>query len=346
MTETEYALQGFEGLGEEDSELFDSFLKIRPAGSRSCFSSFDGPGFLAPQARRIPSYPTAPTSNDDGILLDFRAYISAPVSLFHMKRFHSVSEMVNAGYCLDHFKHLQPIPPGARIGLPDDDIPLQPDECRRMEESTENLRDRILLGMMFRTGARIAQVLGIRVKDLDFVQGRVFVQRRKEGISFYRYLDPPFLQLVCHYVRHYRLSGDDFLFCVKFIPKSRGKWVKEAQPFRRHEAGDVVRYYAEKVGIQYRYVSARGELRWRIHCHTSKYTYCSIGYDESHDILAVALSVGNTTTYPLEKAYIKVPVSRRHAIAFRVIERITGRRPARREFDPARAYAEEEVESR
>jgi integrase len=256
-----------------------------------------------------------------------------------MKHFKSVSEMVSAGFCKDHYGKILPIPAGAKVGIPDDDIPLRPEECRMMEAASENLRDRVLLGMMFRTGARISQVLGVHVKDLDFVQGRVFIQRRKEGISFYRYLDPAFLEVICHYIRRYRLTGEDFLFCVHFVPKSKGKWIKLNKPFRRHESGDVIHYYAEKANIQYRYVSEIGELRWRVHPHVSKYTFCTLGYEESHDILAVALAVGNTTTYPLEKSYIKVPVNRRHEIAYHAIERLLGHREIK-EFDPSRMYTQ------
>jgi hypothetical protein len=279
-----------------------------------------------PKLEGWPGYPTDPLCKERiGKVIGLNKY-----KPFHSQEeamdnlFSSVSEMVNAGYCLTYDGRLIEIPYGTRVGIPDDDVPLSAWECQTMEVASENLRDHVLLGMWFRVGARISQDLGIRVSDVDFVLGRVFVERKKEGISFYRYLDPLFLALVAEYIRDYGLTREDYLFCIRFRPNSNDKWYKKAGAINRRGAAEIICYYAEKVGIQYRYISEKGHLRWRVHPQTSKYTYCSMGYEGSQDMLAVALSVGNKTIYPMMKNYIKVSMKRRHEVAKYVNEKITG----------------------
>jgi integrase len=239
----------------------------------------------------------------------------------------TISQMIHAGFCVDRQGHQRPIPSDARMGIPDDDIVLSVPEINLLLGAVEkeNRRDHVLIGLLFRTGARISSVLGVRVEDVDFVRGRVFIRSAKEGLSFYRFLDTGFLAELAEYVRFHDLRKPDYLFGVHY----RGRftaWSIESFPISRKTAETLVDDYAQKAGIQYKYVDiATGELRNRVHCHTSKYTFCSMAYDIRPSMLLVALTVGNKTTYPLEKNYIKVPTWERHDLAKHVLAQLTTR---------------------
>lgn len=314
-------------LTEKDLELLDLFFSNVPEGLllsssfvnetavirtqvSSCFGTPAGesPSGSSPKARR-----PLPIQADS-------------IAKCGMKGYKTVSEMIRAGFCVDRHGHMSEIPKGTRIGIPDDDIPLTPAEYNLMLDSVdpENLRDHLFLGMSFRTGARESQDTHILIDDVDFVLGRVFVQAAKEGISFYRVLDADFLAELAEYVKAYHLRKGDYLFCIHY--DGRGHAYTENKPISRKTGEEIFYKYAEKAGIQYRYVDVHtGELRNRIHPHTAKYTFCSIGYDKEPSMLKVALTVGNKTIYPLMQNYIKVPTWQRHKVAEEVISELTCR---------------------
>jgi integrase/recombinase XerD len=60
---------------------------------------------------------------------------------------------------------------------------LEPPDIARMEEAAGSLRDRILIKMLFRTGCRISEALGLEVKDIDFADGTVVIQHLKAHIK-------------------------------------------------------------------------------------------------------------------------------------------------------------------
>jgi len=52
-----------------------------------------------------------------------------------------------------------------------------------MEEATTNLRDRLLIRILFHLGCRISEALPLEVKDIDFNQGAVTIQHLKVRIK-------------------------------------------------------------------------------------------------------------------------------------------------------------------
>jgi integrase/recombinase XerD len=56
---------------------------------------------------------------------------------------------------------------------------LEPEEVVELEEATDNLRDRLLIRLLFRLGCRISEVLGIGEEDIDFRLGTVTIQHLK-----------------------------------------------------------------------------------------------------------------------------------------------------------------------
>ncbi len=60
---------------------------------------------------------------------------------------------------------------------------LEPDEIVHLEKSATNLRDRLLIRLLFHLGCRISEALGLEVKDIDFTQGTVTIQHLKSRIK-------------------------------------------------------------------------------------------------------------------------------------------------------------------
>lgn len=62
---------------------------------------------------------------------------------------------------------------------------LEPDEVERLEEAATNLRDRLLVRLLFRLGCRISELLGLQVEDIDFSQGTVVIQHLKSRVELF-----------------------------------------------------------------------------------------------------------------------------------------------------------------
>jgi integrase/recombinase XerD len=60
---------------------------------------------------------------------------------------------------------------------------IEPKEIEQMEQSTEYLRDRILVRLLFRLGCRISEALGITVSDIDFKQSTVTIAHLKRRVK-------------------------------------------------------------------------------------------------------------------------------------------------------------------
>ena len=246
--------------------------------------------------------------------------------------FKSVSDMVSQGYYLTHFGKVRKIPRYVRIGLPEDDLILSTREINRLIAAIDegNRRDRLLFGLLFRTGGRISQNLRVKLCDVDLEKRRVFIQRAKEGLSFYRELDDGFLQELIDYAEHYELTPEDSLFSVIYPlnPFSKqwfyDRWAKQDEPISRRVAWQSMMKAAKKAGLQYAYIDDKGYKRWRIHPHASKRTVASELQEISKDSLTAALTIGNRSTACLEKHYVKVRPERRHEVARAWIEKLSG----------------------
>ena len=60
---------------------------------------------------------------------------------------------------------------------------LEPDEVEKLEKSTQYLRDRILIRLLFRLGCRVSEALSLNVRDIDFDTGTVTIQHMKLRIK-------------------------------------------------------------------------------------------------------------------------------------------------------------------
>lgn len=60
---------------------------------------------------------------------------------------------------------------------------LEPDEVKLMEDSATNLRDRLLIRLLFRLGCRVSEALALRVKDIDLISGAVTIEHLKARLN-------------------------------------------------------------------------------------------------------------------------------------------------------------------
>jgi integrase/recombinase XerD len=60
---------------------------------------------------------------------------------------------------------------------------LEPEDAALLEGATTNLRDRLLVRLLFRLGCRISEALALEVEDIDFAQGTVKIQHLKARIN-------------------------------------------------------------------------------------------------------------------------------------------------------------------
>ena len=56
---------------------------------------------------------------------------------------------------------------------------LEPHEVDNLENASTNLRDRLLIRLLFHLGCRISEALALTVEDIDFQQGTVTIQHLK-----------------------------------------------------------------------------------------------------------------------------------------------------------------------
>jgi integrase/recombinase XerD len=60
---------------------------------------------------------------------------------------------------------------------------LEPEEIELLEEAASNLRDRLLIRLLFHLGCRISETLSIQVGDIDFIQGTVTIVHLKRRVK-------------------------------------------------------------------------------------------------------------------------------------------------------------------
>jgi integrase/recombinase XerD len=60
---------------------------------------------------------------------------------------------------------------------------LEPGEIRLLEEAATNLRDQLLIQILFRTGCRVSEALAILVEDIDFEHGTIIIQHLKTHLK-------------------------------------------------------------------------------------------------------------------------------------------------------------------
>ncbi len=60
---------------------------------------------------------------------------------------------------------------------------LEPKEIDLLEKAATNLRDRLLIRLLFHLGCRISEALSLKVDDIDFIQGSVAIVHLKSRVE-------------------------------------------------------------------------------------------------------------------------------------------------------------------
>lgn len=60
---------------------------------------------------------------------------------------------------------------------------LEPEEITLMEQAASNLRDKILIRLLFHLGCRISEALALKVEDIDFKQDTVSIVHLKRRVK-------------------------------------------------------------------------------------------------------------------------------------------------------------------
>jgi len=60
---------------------------------------------------------------------------------------------------------------------------LEPKEIDEMEQKTSNLRDRLLVRLLYHLGCRISEALALKVEDIDFTHGTVTIKHLKSRLK-------------------------------------------------------------------------------------------------------------------------------------------------------------------
>lgn len=120
---------------------------------------------------------------------------------------------------------------------------LEPEEIILMEQVATNLRDQILIRLLFRLGCRISEALSVKVDDIDFNQGTVMIIHLKSR-----------LKLFCPNCRA-RL-GTTHLFC----PKCGGKIEKSQIEEQHHRRQRVLPIDRDTLKMLQEYVQRGGPV--------------------------------------------------------------------------------------
>jgi len=62
---------------------------------------------------------------------------------------------------------------------------LDPDEIKRLEDAATNLRDKLLIQVLFRLGCRVSEALALTIDDIDFKQGTTNIIHLKRRVKLY-----------------------------------------------------------------------------------------------------------------------------------------------------------------
>jgi len=60
---------------------------------------------------------------------------------------------------------------------------VEPEEVTLMEKATTNLRDRLLIHLLFRLGCRVSEALALTVEDIDFDHGTISIKHLKARLK-------------------------------------------------------------------------------------------------------------------------------------------------------------------
>ena len=59
---------------------------------------------------------------------------------------------------------------------------LEPSEISLLEKATSNMRDKLLVRVLFHLGCRVSEALALAIEDIDFDHGTITIQHLKASL--------------------------------------------------------------------------------------------------------------------------------------------------------------------
>ena len=152
------------------------------------------------------------------------------------------------------------------------------DECAA-KDAFETLRDALIIEMLYQTGMRQAEMLGLQDKDLDLQQGqvRIFGKRRKERIV-------PFGPALAEQIKEYMEARDALCSttpAVFFVKRSRGG---EIVPMTKNTLYNIVRTRMGEVSTLKKHSP-----------HVLRHTFATTMLDNGADIRTIQALLGHAS---------------------------------------------------
>ena len=149
---------------------------------------------------------------------------------------------------------------------------LEPEEVGEIEDQADNLRDRILIHMLFHLGCRVSEALAITVQDVNLEAGTVTIQHLKSRVklscphcgvrlgkshSYCPKCGTAVDEVVTEAREHRRMRtlpiDDDTKDMVKDYIQRGGPTIRNGKHLifgiNRHRAWQIVKQYAERAGL-------------------------------------------------------------------------------------------------
>jgi integrase/recombinase XerD len=120
---------------------------------------------------------------------------------------------------------------------------LEPSDAELLEEAATNLRDRLMIRLLFRLGCRISELLGLQIQDIDFNQGTVVIKHLKCRIK-----------LSC------QMCGARLGATHVFCPKCGGKIGKSRAEEQQHRRQRILPIDSDTLEVLNEYIERGGPL--------------------------------------------------------------------------------------
>jgi integrase/recombinase XerD len=149
---------------------------------------------------------------------------------------------------------------------------LEPDEINLLENATSNMRDKLLIRVLFHLGCRISEALGLTVEDIDLDHSTITIQHLKANLRLFcpecgqklgrshifcpkcgiKVTKAQVQQLEHRRQRVLPADGDTLGMLKEYIQRG-GPVLKEGNRFifgiNRHRAWQIIKECAEKAGL-------------------------------------------------------------------------------------------------
>jgi integrase/recombinase XerD len=149
---------------------------------------------------------------------------------------------------------------------------LEPEDIESLEKAATNLRDRLLIRVLFRLGCRVSEALALRVQDIDFSQETVVIQHLKCRVKLSCHMcgarlgathvfcpkcgnriETSKIEKQQHRRQRVLPIDSDTLKLLKEYVQHGGPVVKDGKTLifgiNRHRAWQIVKYCAERAGL-------------------------------------------------------------------------------------------------